>query len=150
MGIWDLLSTWYFWLILSFLLLIFEVFTLGFLLACFSFGALLAVIPALIGLDATWSMLVFAIASIASILFLRPLILKVTNKSNVKIGMEAMIGRKVKVRESINNLENQGTVSVNGEVWNARSIDDTVLIPAGSIVEIVSYESIELKVKMLN
>ena len=57
-------------------------------------------------------------------------------------GKEGMIGAQGKVVEPLTPV---GTISIKGEYWHARSIEDT--IETGETVEIVGLEGLTLKVK---
>ena len=52
------------WFIASILLFAAEIITPGFVLACFGAGALVACIPALLGLGIVWQVVVFALGSL--------------------------------------------------------------------------------------
>jgi membrane protein implicated in regulation of membrane protease activity len=60
-----------------------------------------------------------------------------------------MVGREAKVIEEINHENNLGHVSLDGDIWQARSISGEA-IPKGSLVEIVQLKSIMLIVKKIN
>lgn len=61
----------------------------------------------------------------------------------------AMLGRTAQVTEEISNENNQGLISLDGDVWKARSLSNEI-IPKGSIVEIVQLNSIIVIVKKSN
>ncbi|HOK50054.1 MAG TPA: NfeD family protein, partial [Sedimentibacter sp.] len=44
-----------------------------------------------------------------------------------KTNAESLIGRSFKVESTIDNINNTGTVKVNGQIWSARSLDDQVI-----------------------
>ena len=48
------------------------------------------------------------------------------------------------VLESINNLEAKGQVKVRGQVWSARSADESVTYAAGEVVRVLSIEGVKL------
>ena len=54
------------------------------------------------------------------------------------------MGRSAKVTKSINNIQAQGQVVVGGMEWTARSTDDAVLIPEGSVVTIHGISGVKL------
>lgn len=139
---------WQWWLVGAILLFIFEIFTPGFVLACFGVGALLSIIPAAIGLGAIWQVLFFCVGSIVSLAYLRPFIKKISKgkSKGSNTGMDALIGRVVKVSEDISADGSKGRVSVDGDSWRAVSVDNNP-ISSGASVEVVSHESIILRVR---
>ena len=60
-----------------------------------------------------------------------------------------MVGRRVKVIEEISNENNRGRVLLDGDNWQARSLNNE-MIPEGTLVEIVQLNSIILIVKKIN
>lgn len=138
------------WLIAGILLFVFEIFTLGFFLACFGMGAFAAIIPAALGLSIVWQTVFFIVASLLSLFLLRPFMQKRAQKAlpHVSTGADALVGRKVLVTETIDPTTDKGRVAVDGDVWTARSLTGEV-IEKGMRVEIVSYESIVLNVVVL-
>ena len=57
------------------------------------------------------------------------------------------MGRQAVVTSEIDNLQGIGQVTLSGQEWSARSMDDTLRIPAGSVVDIVSVSGVKLIVK---
>ena len=55
------IDAWLLWGLAAIALFILELFTPGFVLACFGIGAGFAVFPALVGLGLTWQLIFFAI-----------------------------------------------------------------------------------------
>lgn len=141
---------WQFWLIVGFLLLIAEIFTPGFLLACFGVAALITTIPALFGVNVIWLIIIFAVSSVLSLLLLRPIMLRLWKDPEVKTGADALIGRRAKVTEEINESLDTGRVAVDGDNWRAHAENLHEIIPKGATVEIMARTSIELKVKLIN
>ncbi len=60
-----------------------------------------------------------------------------------KTNIDAMVGRHAQVTEEINNENNRGLVSLDGDIWQARSQNNEV-IPKGTLVEIIQINSIVL------
>ena len=63
--------------------------------------------------------------------------------------MEALVGRQANVTEEISNENNRGQISLDGDIWKARSFSNEI-IQQGSLVEIVQLNSIILVVKKIN
>ena len=138
----------YIWLIATLVLVILEICTAGFGVVCFAFGALFAALVSALGLDLTWQILVFAVVSLLTFLFLRPVAIRFLdrNTKSVKTNADALVGRRAVVSERIDAAQHTGRVAVDGDDWKAVSLDGAVL-EKGVEVEIVKLDSIILTVK---
>ena len=136
------------WLIVALVLLIVELFTASFGVVCFSFGAAAAGIAAYFNLSTVWQLALFSIVSFVAFVFIRPIIMKflLKKKDEVTTNADAVVGRQAVVTEEINSDKNTGRVKIDGDDWKAESSD---VIAVGEKVEVLSRESIILKVKSL-
>ena len=108
----------------------------------FAVGAFVTAICALYISNWTALILIFAGISLVSLLFLRPILVKKTQKSQ-ETGISAKyIGKKAKVVETV--TENSGVISLYDERWEARADQE---IPVGSEVEIEKNDSLIMYVK---
>ena len=57
---------------------------------------------------------------------------------------DSTIGKECVVVETVDNLHASGAVSVGGKVWTARSADDNIQVPEGTIVKAVRIEGVKL------
>lgn len=139
------------WLIVAIVLVIIELLTAGFGVICFAIGAGFSALAAGLGVGLTWQIIIFAVVSLLTFIFLRPIALRFLNrKSNdVKTNADALVGRKAIVSECIDATQHTGRVAVDGDDWKAVTADGSV-IEKGTEVEIVKLESIILTVKTLN
>ena len=112
--------------------------------------AVAAIITALTAIWITnWPVLIiiFAVLSIVSILFLRPLLIKNQKDKESQTGMESKyIGKIVKVIEPITKFS--GAITIYDERWEAR-VDSDETIPVGSEVKIIKNESLVLTVEKI-
>ena len=112
--------------------------------------AVAAIITALAAIwIASWPVLIiiFAVLSIVSILFLRPLLIKNKKNKETQSGMGSKyIGKIVKVIEPITKFS--GAITIYDERWEAR-VDSDETIPVGSEVKIVKNESLVLTVEKI-
>ena len=138
----------YFWLIAAIVLVILELFTAGFGVICFAIGALFSALAAFFDASLVWQLIIFAVASILSFVFLRPVVLRVLERKSkdVKTNADALIGKIGIVSETIDTEKNVGRVAVDGDDWKAVSADDSI-INKGEKVEITSRDSVILTVK---
>lgn len=133
--------TWVQWLIIAGILFIGEIFTTGFILFWFGVGALVCTFLAL-SFNLYVQMVAFIIISTGLTIFTRPLVKKMIKQNNIASNVYAMSGRKGIVVQEINNLIGTGQVKISGEVWQARSEDDSI-IAEDSEVEIVRIEGVK-------
>ena len=112
----------------------------SFYLAPFAVGAVLAagadsVVDGLAG----W--IVFFAASILTVTWLRPLVMRrLQSGPAMRTGAAALVGRQGVVLERIANHEGVGRVRIDHEVWTARSLDEAHVIEVGAHVEIVDIK----------
>jgi membrane protein implicated in regulation of membrane protease activity len=136
------------WLIAAIVLVIIELLTAGFGVICFAIGALFSALAAYLDLGLLWQLLIFAVTSVLTFIFLRPILIKLLERKSkdVKTNADALIGKAALVSETIDAAQNTGRVAVDGDDWKAVSADGSV-INKGEKVEIVSRDSIILTVK---
>ena len=141
----------YYWLIAAIVLVIIEICTAGFGALCFAIGAAFSALVSGLGGNLTWQIVVFAVVSLLTFIFLRPVVMKFLDKKSkdVKTNAEAIIGRKGIVSERIDALQHTGRVAIDGDDWKAVSEDGSV-IEKGADVEIVKLDSIIVTVRNCN
>jgi membrane protein implicated in regulation of membrane protease activity len=112
--------------------------TLGFFLAPFAAGALLASIAALVGGGAAVQFVVFLVASVLALLVVRPIARSHRRlPPQLRTGTHALIGKRAIVLERIANEEGVGCVKIEGEVWTARAYDEDDVYDVGQRVEVI-------------
>ena len=90
---------------------------------------------------------IFSLLSLVFIFLLRPFFVKKTSNAE-KTGMEEKyVGKTARVVENI--TKECGVISIYDERWQARSVDEST-IEVGCNVEIISYESLIMKVKKVD
>ena len=134
-----LANMWQVWAIVAVLCLILELSSGDFFIICFSIGAVFAVIGAATGLSIYWQLAVFAVFSLLSIFFVRPVALRYLHKNepNKPSNADALLGRTGRVTEAIKTGGN-GYVQIDGDMWRAVSNTD---IPVGTTVRVIGRES---------
>ena len=129
---------WLLWLIAGVLAAVGEMVIMGFFLAPFAIGALVAMLAALAGAGVTVQVLLFLVVGTASLGIVRPIARRhLYQPPQIRTGTAALIGRGGVVVERIANDENVGSVRIDGEVWTARAYDEDDVIPAGARVQVV-------------
>lgn len=63
---------------------------------------------------------------------------------NQKMNADAVVGKTGVVQEPINNIDGTGSVKVGALEWTARSADDAVNIPQGTIVSVKEISGVKL------
>ena len=136
------------WLIAAIVLVIFEICSATFGAICFAIGAGFSALAAGLGANLTWQIIVFAIVSLLTFVFLRPFMLKFLDRKSkdVKTNADALVGRKGIVSERIDMVQHTGRVAIDGDDWKAVT-EDGAVIEKGVEVEIVKLDSIILTVK---
>ena len=139
-----------YWLVAAIVLVIVEICTAGFGSICFAIGAGFSALVAGLGGSFVWQIVVFAVVSLLTFIFLRPVVIRwLDHKSkDVKTNADALVGRKGIVSERIDAVQHTGRVAIDGDDWKAVSADGSV-IEKGTSVEILKIDSIILTVKSL-
>ena len=111
------------WLIVAIALIIFEICSATFGAICFAIGAGFSALAAGLGAGVTWQIVIFAIVSLLTFIFLRPFMLKFMDRKSkeVKTNAEAIIGRRGIVSERIDAEQHTGRVAIDGDDWKAVS-----------------------------
>lgn len=139
-----------FWLIAFAVFLIVEAATYGLTSIYFAFGALAALICAVIDPKIIWLQVVlFIIVSAVTLYFTRPLAKKYVNVRHLPTNADRVLNMIGIVTEDINNIEGTGAVSVGGKIWTARSLTG-VNIAKGERVRSKSIEGVKLIVMPLS
>jgi membrane protein implicated in regulation of membrane protease activity len=131
---------WLIWAIIAVLLGIGEMLTPGlFFLGPLALAAGIAALTALVGGGTIISLIVFILASIGSLAFLRPIA-----KSHLRMpmlsrtGTDALVGRKAIVTRRIDATG--GRVRIGGEEWSARTYLDGQVVEEGKSVDVIQIE----------
>ena len=135
------------WLGILAVLLVIEGLTTALTTIWFAGGALIAAIAAGLGLGIVPQLLLFFCVSLVLLLFTRPAALKLMNKGTEKTNVEGLLGKKAVVIQKINNLAQTGQVRINDIEWMARTSDDSVTIPVGTVVVIEAVHGVRLIVR---
>ena len=130
---------WVAWMIGAGVLAIGEILSLSFFMGPIAVAAVLAAGAAALGAGIAIQIIVFILASIASLGVLRPIAashLKVP--SQLRTGTQALIGSYAEVLESVNGRS--GQVKLAGEVWSARAFDDEEVFEPGARVHVMKID----------
>lgn len=134
---------WSFWLIVAGIFFIVEIATTGFLIFWLGIGALLAMITSFITNSIVAQTIVFVVTSCILIPLTKPLADKFINKKTVATNSYSLINKHGIVTMDINPIEATGQVKVNGEIWSAKSQDESI-IPQGTEIEVLGIDGVKL------
>ena len=130
---------WVVWVILAAALAIGEVLTLGLLLGMFALAAVVAGVVAAVGGGIVLQLVVFIVASLASLALIRPIAKRhLRTPASIRTGTAALVGSKALVTERVDDLG--GQVKIGGEVWSARAFMEGQVMEPGTLVEVAKIE----------
>ena len=132
--------TWWVWVIVAVGLAIGEIFTPGlFFLGPVALAAGVAAVAAVLGSGSVISLIVFIAASLASLLWLRPLARRHVHMPMIsRTGTAALVGRKAVVTRRVDAVD--GRVRIGGEEWTARPFLEGESFAEGQAVEVVEIQ----------
>ena len=135
------------WLIVLVICLAVEIATLGLTSIWFAIGALAATVAALLNLPLWMQNTLFIAVSLVLLFFTRPIAVKYFNKDRIKTNAESLIGKQAIVISGIDNLQGIGQVSVNGQEWSARTVEEGITLTEGSVVIVRAISGVKLMVE---
>lgn len=141
---------WIGWLVLGVILIIVEIFTLGFVLFWFGIGAFLAGIAGLFGAPFFVQFLVFAIASIGLTIMSRTIFSRYLSRDDgesVKMGIDSLPGQVGTVTSASRGALHEGAVKVFGSTWTAYPIEGESELVEGEKVEVVNVKGSSIYVR---
>ncbi len=143
------LPLWQCWIILGLLLLILELFISGFLVACFGISAMLTALSIAFGATFSMQLIVFGLMNLVCLYLLRPILQERFMGQEVKSCVDALIGKEIKLQETLEPTKNYGEQKINGDVWRVKAKNDAT-IELGTRVRIVELEGLVLIVEPCN
>jgi membrane protein implicated in regulation of membrane protease activity len=133
------MDVWVIWLIIAVVLAVAEIFTLTAALGLLGAAALIASVSAVIGLPVPLQFVVFAVASAAGVVVLRPIAQRhMSAPQRRDFGVDALLGKPAYVLQEVTGRN--GRVRIGGEEWTARAIDDSVVIPIGATADVLQID----------
>jgi len=116
-----------------------EILTTGFFLAPVAIAAVMAAAAALLGAGVALQMVVFIVATTASIGFLRPVARgHMHTPARLRTGTAALVGQPATVLERVDGQG--GSVKLAGEVWTARAFDEDQVFEPGQRVDVLKID----------
>jgi membrane protein implicated in regulation of membrane protease activity len=133
------MGSWIAWLVVAALLGAAEVMTTTLAFGLLAVAAVVAAIVGAVGVGLPFQLAAFAVAAGAGLGVVRPLAVRhIRQPPLLRSGTSALVGRPATVLEEVTALS--GRVRIGGEVWSARSYEESRVIPAGSTVDVFAIE----------
>jgi membrane protein implicated in regulation of membrane protease activity len=133
------MEEWVYWMIAAGALAVGEIATLSFFLGPIAVAALLAAIVSLLGAGLVVQLLVFIVASAASLGVLRPIARRhLHTPAQLRTGTAALVGARAVVLERVD--ADGGSVKIGGEIWSARAFDEDEVLEPGARVEVLKID----------
>jgi membrane protein implicated in regulation of membrane protease activity len=130
---------WVVWFLLAAALAVGEIFTLAFFLGAIALAAAAAGILAAAGVGLALQLVVFAGATAATLLLLRPVALRhLKTPAALRTGTAALVGARAIVLERVD--DSGGQVRIGGEVWSARAFFEGQVLEPGTRAEVAKIE----------
>jgi membrane protein implicated in regulation of membrane protease activity len=144
------MEEWHILVTIGIIAFIVEIFTAGFISGSIGIGLLFSAIGNYFGLETKWQILLFAFGVGLTYFLIRPIITKYGYRKNrIKTNQDALIGKSGTTTQEINNKQNTGRVSIDGDDWKAKT-ENNEIIKIGTTIKVVTIDSIILIVKPLN
>ncbi len=132
-------GTWIIWLIIAAVLGAVEIVTVTLAFGLVAVGALAAAVAGAAGAPLGAQFGAFAVASAVGLGVARPLAMRhVRQPPLLRSGTAALVGRSAMVTEEVS--ADGGRVRIGADVWTARPYDETLVIPAGTRVDVLHIE----------
>ena len=136
-------SYWVIWLVLCAGFVVAEIFTASFFAGPVGIGCLVAAVVAKLKGDGGDQFLAFSITSVALLLALRPIWMRMMEKKageeSIASGSDAYIGKQGRITETVDPKEGTGRIQIGGENWVAVS-DRNIAIEEGTHATVVRIE----------
>ncbi|MBK5248186.1 MAG: NfeD family protein [Actinomycetales bacterium] len=131
---------WLWWFGLALILGVIEMLTLDLMFLMFAGGAAAAAVAGALGADLWVQVVVFAVVSVLLLVGVRPWAVRRLKASTPEAytNIAAHIGRTATVLADVS--DRAGRVKLAGEVWTARVEHQGVVLPVGSVVQVVRIE----------
>lgn len=135
------------WAVLLAAFIIIEAVTMQLTSIWFAAGALASLAAAFFGGEVWLQLVCFIAVTAATLLITRPIIVKKLKPTTVATNADRNIGAVCIVNERIDNLKNEGSVSLHGIEWSARSSTGDCIEP-GTKVKVLRIEGVKLIVEV--
>ncbi|MGL6199995.1 MAG: NfeD family protein [Lachnospiraceae bacterium] len=141
------IPTTYIWLALLIILLVIEIITVGLTSIWLAGGALAGLLVDILGLSLPWQIGAAVIVTAVLLYFTRPFAIKHINRNHERTNYEGIIGKVIRITETVDNINQTGSAVLNGAEWTVRSAQDEIILKPGTIVKVVKITGVKLIVE---
>ena len=141
------IPTTYIWLALLIILLVIEIITVGLTCIWFAGGALAGLLVDIVGLSLPWQIGAAMIVTAVLLYFTRPFAIKHINQNHEKTNYEGIIGKVIRITETVDNISQTGRTVLNGTEWTVRSAQDEIILKPGTIAKVIRISGVKLIVE---
>ena len=133
------MDAWLIWLIIAVVLLVVEMLTLTVAVGMLGVAALITAGFAALGLPVFVQLLAFTVTATIGVLLILPIVRRhMLRPQLARFGVQALVGKPAYVVSEVSGLDGRVRIGgVGGEEWTARPYDQTLVIPAGAIVDVL-------------
>ena len=131
------MGSWIVWLVLAAVLGVAEIMTTTLAFGLIAVGAVVAAVVGVAGAGLPFQLGAFAVASAAGLGVVRPIAIRHIKQPPLLRTGTVGPGRPVREGASRKSPSDGGRVRIGGEVWSARPYDESLVIPAGSTVDVL-------------
>ena len=135
------------WLVFLIILLIVEIITVGLTSIWAAGGALAALILNILGASLVLQVVVFFIVTFVLLYFTRPFAVRFINTQREKTNYEGIIGKTIRIAETVDNISQSGMAVVNGTEWTVRTEKDNEILEPGTLAKVVNIAGVKLIVR---
>ena len=135
------------WLVLLIILLIIEIITVGLTSIWAAGGALAALVLNLLDISLLWQVVVFFIVTFVLLYFTRPFAIRFINTRREKTNYEGIIGKTIRIAETVDNISQTGMAVVNGQEWTESAEKENENLEPGTLAQVVHISGVKLSVR---
>jgi len=135
------------WLALLIIFLVIEIATVGLTSIWLAGGALAGLLIDMAGLGLPWQIAAAIIVTAVLLIFTRPFAVKHINRNHERTNYEGIIGKVIRITETVDNINQTGRAVLNGSEWTVRSAQDDIILEPGTIVKVVKISGVKLIVE---
>lgn len=132
------------WLGVIIATIVIEIITVGLTSIWLTGGALAALLVCALGGHWGLQLTVFFVVTFLLLYFTRPWAIKHFNNKKTRTNYEEIIGKEVRITESVDNRRGKGKAVYNGMEWTARSAEDDVTFAAEELAKVKSVQGVKL------
>lgn len=130
---------WYIWLLAAGALGAAEFFTITLVFGLLAGAALVAAVVAGVGIGILGQLVAVGVAAAGGLVIIRPVALRhMAQPPITREGTDALIGKRAVVTQQV--TATGGLIKLSGEEWSARALDESLVIPVGSLVDVMEIE----------